>query len=172
MRLRIERMGQELDVEVNEADLIRFEEGILGFEAIKEYAQLSDADSGLVWLHATGDERIAFPVIDPFLVWPEYDITIPDGDREALQLSEPGEARLLVIVTPQEDPTEITANLRAPLVINRALRVGRQVVLEEPAPPLHAAILPALGDRNAERERAETQPSRPVKKAAAKNRAA
>ena len=147
MRLQIERMGKQLQMEIHESDIIGFDQGIVGFESIAEYALLTDPDGGIQWLHAINGENVAFTVIDPFLVWPEYDVQIADGDTIALKLTRPEDAQLLAIVTPREDPAEITANLMAPLVINRAAQLGRQVILQNSLYPLRAQILSELGQQ-------------------------
>lgn len=144
MQLQIVRQGQQMTVDVSEAERIRFPTGMIGFEKATEFALLPDPEGGIQWLHATNEETVAFAVLDPFLIWPDYDVTVPDADAEALELSRPQDAQLLAIITPREDPSQITANLRAPIVINRRLRIGRQIILADTGYPLHAPILEAL----------------------------
>lgn len=81
------------------------------------------------WLvfQAADDPRIALPVCDPWVFWPAY--TLPDPVPVAAD--EPAQRAVLVIVTAGPQPT---ANLRAPLCIDRRTRVGRQWVLDTPYP--------------------------------------
>ena len=176
MQLQIRRLGEEMTVEVNAAQRIQFPDGIIGFEQIKEYALIADPDGGVLWLHSTTDEQIAFPVIDPFLVWPDYDITLPDADAAALRLARPQDAQILAIVTPREDPSLITANLRAPIVINQAERMARQIILPEAAYAVRTPILSALTARaQMKRSRQSTVATGPAvepREASAQDRAA
>lgn len=149
MRLQVVRLAEESEVDVSDADLIRFPEGMIGFESITEFALLADPEGGIQWLHSTGDDRVAFAVVDPFLIWPDYDITVGDADTEALGLSRPQDAQVLVVITPREDPSQISANLRAPIVINRATRVGRQVILAESTYAVRTEVLSALATAQA-----------------------
>jgi flagellar assembly factor FliW len=48
-----------------------------------------------------------------------------------------------VILVVPEDPSRITANLRAPLVIHTVTRTGVQLVLEGDQYPVRAPLLPA-----------------------------
>lgn len=145
MHLQISRLGRTLEVDVSAADLLSFPQGLIGFEDQTQLALLPDPDGGLSWLHPTdGDATLAFPVLDPFLVWPDYDVTLQDAEIESLGLERAEDALLLAIVTPREDPGEITANLRAPIVINRRTRVGRQIILPHATYAIRTPILPAL----------------------------
>lgn len=144
MRLQVVRLAEESEIEVSDADLIKFPDGMIGFESTTEFALLADPEGGIQWLHSTGEDRVAFAVVDPFLIWPDYDITVGDADTEALGLSRPQDAQVLVVITPREDPSQISANLRAPIVINRATRVGRQVILAESTYSVRTEILPTL----------------------------
>ena len=144
MRLQISRLGQQFEVDFTDADRIRFPEGIIGFETHTEFVLLPDQEGGLQWLHASTGDPVGFAVVDPFLIWPDYDVTVPDADAAALALQQPQDAQVLVIITPREDPSQISANLRAPIVINRRLRQGRQIILQNASYAVHAPVLAAL----------------------------
>src|SRR5690606_31024808 len=53
------------------------------------------------------------------------------GDLEALKLPSTDKARYFSIVTIPEDPTQMTANLKAPIILNIEERLGRQCVLQD-----------------------------------------
>ena len=150
MQLEVTRLGQSLVVEVSEAERIAFPEGIVGFESDTEFALLPDPEGGIFWLHSLTDPQVAFATLDPFLIWADYDVSVPDADVTALGLTTPSDAHVLVVITPREDPAEITANLRAPIVINEAARVGRQVILQDSPYPIRTPVLAALARVSAE----------------------
>ena len=108
---------------------VRLPMGILGFEQIKDYVLLANpAEDPFAWLQVEANVALAFIVIDPFLVMPDYQPDIPQSDVEFLGLTEAADARLLNIVT-IHSPNHATVNLKSPIVINRHTHTGKQVVL-------------------------------------------
>lgn len=103
--------------------------GLLGFEQIKEYVLLADPqEEPFAWFQVKGDPSLAFIVINPFLVEPDYSPDLPSADVEFLGLEEPEDAILLNIVT-LHGPGRATVNLKGPIVLNRHTLVGKQVVV-------------------------------------------
>ncbi|MGE5594362.1 MAG: flagellar assembly protein FliW [Betaproteobacteria bacterium] len=120
---------------------IVFEDGILGFEDVREYELLEPEERGpFRWLRATS-ERLAFIVVDPLLFWPDYDPDIADACPD-LSGADRNELFLYVIVTVPDNPLLATANLFAPLVVNGRTGKGRQVPLRGSGFPLAAHIFP------------------------------
>ncbi len=108
---------------------VRLPMGILGFEQIKEYVLLANPEEEpFAWLQVEANASLAFIVIDPFLVMPEYQPDIPQSDVDFLGLDDPRDARLLNIVT-IHSPNQATVNLKSPIVINRRTHIGKQVIL-------------------------------------------
>ena len=103
--------------------------GLLGFERIKDYLIVSNPDEEpFWWLQAKGDTALAFVVINPFLVVPDYNPDIPQSDTEFLGLNEPDDALLLNIVTVHKQG-HATMNLKGPIVVNRHTLIAKQVVI-------------------------------------------
>lgn len=120
---------------------IVFEEGIFGFEDVREYELAESGDPGpFRWLRATSG-NLAFIVVDPLLFWPDY---APDLGEAGLELGVTGRDDMLlyVIVTVPDDPLLATVNLFAPLVVNARTGRGRQVPLRGSGFPLAAQIFP------------------------------
>jgi flagellar assembly factor FliW len=108
---------------------VQLPEGILGFEQFKDFMLLANpAEMPFAWLRAAGSASLAFVVINPFLVMPDYAPDIPDADVEFLDLKEANDALLFSIVT-LRGPGRASLNLKGPLVINRHTRVGKQVII-------------------------------------------
>jgi len=106
---------------------------ILGFEQHKRFVLLTvENNTPLFWLQSVEDPKIAFVVINPRIVTPDYSPTIPEADLKSLDIQETEEITLLSIVTVRSDPFRATANLRAPILINTAKRWAKQVVLDDP----------------------------------------
>jgi flagellar assembly factor FliW len=108
---------------------VRLPMGLLGFERIKQYLLIANADEEpFEWLQVKDNAALAFVVIDPFLVLPDYQPDIPQADVEFLGLADSQDARLFNIVT-VHGPNRATVNLKGPVVFNRRTLVGKQVVL-------------------------------------------
>ena len=108
---------------------IRLPMGLLGFEQMKDYILLvNPAEEPFRWLQVKGDASLAFVVIDPFLVMPDYHPDIPQQDVDFLGVSQPEDVVLYNIVT-LHGANRATVNLKGPLVINRHTGVGKQVII-------------------------------------------
>jgi flagellar assembly factor FliW len=108
---------------------VRLPTGILGFEQFKNYVLLANpAEMPFAWLRVADSASLAFVVINPFIVMPDYTPDIPEPDVEFLDLKEPTDALLFSIVTLQS-PNRATLNLKGPLVINRYTHIGKQVII-------------------------------------------
>ena len=112
---------------------IRLPMGLLGFEQIKDYLLIiNPAEEPFRWLQVKDNSALAFVVIDPFILVPDYHPDIPQADVDFLGLSAPDEAALFNIVT-IHGSQRATLNLKGPIVINRNTGVGKQVVLTNAA---------------------------------------
>ena len=107
--------------------------GLLGFERIKDYLLIANAtEEPFQWLQVKDNAALAFVVIDPFFVLPDYQPDIPQADVEFLGLQDPHDAVLFSIVTVYS-PKNATANLKGPVIFNRRTWIGKQVVLANAA---------------------------------------
>ena len=107
--------------------------GLLGFEQIKDYVLVSNVgEEPFFWLKVEDSSALAFVVVDPFLILPDYRPDIPQVDVEFLGLQKPEDACVLGIVT-VHGPTHATINLKGPVVMNRHTRIGKQVIIANAA---------------------------------------
>ncbi len=112
---------------------VRMPMGILGFEQTKDYILVVKPDEEpFGWLQVEGNPTLAFVVIDPFVIMPEYKPDIPPADVEFLGLKDAADALLLGIVTIQSS-SRATVNLKGPLIINRHTLTGKQVIIANAA---------------------------------------
>jgi len=121
-------------VQVEPSRALRLLEPLAGFPGCLGYALIPHgrdaAEPGAIqWLQALDAPYHAFIVTEPWSVFPDYAPELPDADAERLELAGQEDARLLVILTVTGAPATITANLRAPIVVNAAARTAKQVVL-------------------------------------------
>ena len=129
MKVKTTRFGE---LEVNPSDIITFVEGLLGFENLKKYFVVDPGDSTLIlWLQSIEDEKIAFPIIEPKIFKSDYIAKLLPADLNGLELESLQNAKLYSILTIPSNVTEMSANLKAPVVINSAKKVGKQIVLQD-----------------------------------------
>lgn len=123
------RFGQ---IEIQSEDILTFTDGMLGFADLHKFVLLDDpTDDIFAWLQSCEEPAIAFPVLEPELFTENYKVTLAKTDFESLKMTDLSRARQLCIVTIPDDPTQMTANLKAPIVINIPQRLARQCVLQD-----------------------------------------
>jgi flagellar assembly factor FliW len=125
-------------VEIDEQDVIEFPLGLIGLGGL-QYALIDrNPGTGFLWLHAVDNAALALPVVSPHQFFPSFSLEIAPEDRErtGIEDAEPDELYVTVRATP--DPLDITANLRAPLVIRE--RRGHQVLNIDEDAPLQAPL--------------------------------
>jgi flagellar assembly factor FliW len=119
-------------LEVSSDQVLTFSAGLLGFEELREFCVVApEALQPLTFLVSCDDPGVAFPVLPARMCLANYAPTIPPDAREAVQ-AEPGQAlEILAICAVAQDTLTLHANLRGPVLINPAKRLGFQVVLHE-----------------------------------------
>jgi len=139
------RFGQ---VQLQQEDVLNFPEGILGFSELKKFILVDDpTDDIFAWLQACDEPAIAFPVLEPELFAENYKVNLSKADQESLKVQNSGKFRMFCIVTIPDDPTKMTANLKAPVVVNMAERLARQCVLQDNNLAIREPILQKLQQR-------------------------
>lgn len=111
--------------------ILHFNEGIYGFEDIKEYVLLQEDEAHTIWyLQAAHSEVPCLIVIDPFTVTEDYNPQLSKADLETL--GNPGAEDLcfLAVAVLKEDFKESVINLKSPIVINAKTRCAKQIILE------------------------------------------
>ena len=83
-----------------------------------------------MWLRESNKEGLAFVVIEPTGIVPNYLVEIADADVESLGITGVNDTMILNIVTLNpEQPGTISVNLVGPIVINRNTREGKQCII-------------------------------------------
>jgi flagellar assembly factor FliW len=117
-------------VEIDESKIIYFSDGIPGLEEYKRFAILQfDGSYPIIWLQSTEDKSICLPVIDSFLVLPDYSFDISDEDVQRLSLNGPEDLKIISVLVIPENIERMTMNLAAPIVINIKNNLAMQVIL-------------------------------------------
>ena len=123
---------------------VRFPRGLPGFEACRGFVLMAPEHAGpLQYLKSVEGPEANFLVIDPRRVLPTYRCELSDTDRLQLGAADDTVLLWLALVMIETDGT-IAANLRAPIVINPARMVGKQVIPHESVYPIRHVL--AEGD--------------------------
>lgn len=131
-------------IEVADDEVVVFDEGLVGFPDTTRACLLPIDEDGLFfWLQDLDDPAVAFLVLTPWPLFPDYEPVLDEADQEALQLESAGDAVVFCVVTSHDEPRRFTANLLGPLVINEGRRIGRQATLRDDLPT--QAELPSPG---------------------------
>ena len=125
-------------VEVPDEEVIEFPDGLVGLGGLRYTLLDRNPGTGFLWLHCVDDAALALPVVSPFQFFADFSLEVSEDDRQRIGLTDPATARLLVTVRATPDPLDITANLRAPLVIHGGR--GFQVINTVEGAPLQAPL--------------------------------
>jgi flagellar assembly factor FliW len=127
MNIETTRFGS---VEVDDARVVNFPSGLLGFSSYRQFVLLQPDDDGVFyWLQSVEAPDLAFVVTDPALWIADFKANIRREQMTELKMDEVDDAQVLVIVNKRDDI--LTANLQGPLVINVANCTAMQLVLAE-----------------------------------------
>ena len=118
-------------VELKSEDVLTFPEGLVGFQNLRQFALIDDPEFVFLWLQSCEIPELAFPVLEPELFGQKYSVNLNRNDFESLKLQPNQAPSFLTIVTIPDDPVEMTANIKAPVVINTEERIARQCVLQD-----------------------------------------
>jgi len=110
--------------------VITIPSGLIGFPRHHTYVMI-DHKPPFSWLHSVEDPNLAFVVVDGFQFGEKYNVAPPMGDQDS-ELKEGDEYAILVVVTVRPDPSQTTANLKAPVFVNIRTRRGLQVIFDDP----------------------------------------
>lgn len=155
MVIQTTRFGQ---VEIEEQDTLNFPEGVLGFQDLKKFVLLNDpTDDIFAWLQSCEAPEIAFPVLEPELFAESFNIQLSKADYEHLKMTDMKGSKTFCIVTIPEDPTKMTANMKAPVIINLGQKIARQCVLQDNSLAIREPIFAKL------QQRVVQYPDQPIK---------
>jgi flagellar assembly factor FliW len=129
MLIETSRFGR---IDVGKESIITMADGMLGFSEIKDYVLVQHRDgSPFLWYQSIAERNLAFLVMDPFIFFPDYEVMLGQEDLNALSVAEARDLAVFVVVVVPDNPENMTANLRGPIVVNAQKKTARQVVLAD-----------------------------------------
>ena len=122
------------EVDIPEEKIITFDQGVLGFEECKKFTIIYDTsketDSTISWLQCMDEPELAFPMISPFYVMEDYNPIVETEWLEPLGEMTAENIVIFVFLNIKSDVTRLTANLKAPIIINPDTLKGIQLIVE------------------------------------------
>jgi len=108
-------------VEVQESEVIEFPRGLIGLGGRRWTLLDRNPGTEFRWLHNVEDAALALPVVPPASFFSDFSLAVEAEDLEQAGIEDLGAWNVYVTVRAAPDPLDITANLRAPLVIRDGL---------------------------------------------------
>ncbi|MBF0510048.1 MAG: flagellar assembly protein FliW [Deltaproteobacteria bacterium] len=120
------------EIQNSPQQIIRMDRGVLGFEKRKLYTIIErPEDFPFKWLQSLNDPGLAFVIMDPLLFKPDYRIQISSAEAEIIKADDISKCIVFVIISVPTDPSQMTANLLGPIILNTEKRLATQVVLSD-----------------------------------------
>ncbi|HOJ32386.1 MAG TPA: flagellar assembly protein FliW [Candidatus Hydrogenedentes bacterium] len=133
MLLETSRFGA---LEVDPNTVIIFTQPILGFQEYRRFILLPGPSSFLKWLQSTDSGDLAFILLDPKSVVPDYQVNLGEQELAELAATRVEDLDIYTLVVVPQDPSRIRTNLKAPILLNMKHRLGKQTILDNSDYPI------------------------------------
>ena len=129
----------EIDIEPEK--IITFPNGLVAFEDSKRFTLIheeSESAPNTFTLQSIDEPALAFQIGDPEDLGFSYELALSEDEKAALNNPAPEDVAVMQLLFKKEDEGRglLSANLRAPLLINVRDRIGLQKVMEHMEPKL------------------------------------
>jgi flagellar assembly factor FliW len=114
MKIQNNQFGE---IEFEKEAVIKFEEGLFGFEELKQFLLISEKEGFFFWLTSIEQPEIIFPLFSINLLQENF---VENEEFEPFG-----------IVKLDKEPKNITINLKAPIFINNDEKVGYQKIIDK-----------------------------------------
>lgn len=130
LKIGHELQGQQMASSEYKHEL-SFPQGLFGFPEIRSMDLVYDHDElPFMWLREEKNDGLAFIVIEPGGIIPDYTVEVSDGDVDFLGITGADDTMILNIVTlPVADSSKISINLVGPVIVNRKTLVSKQCII-------------------------------------------
>ena len=129
MKLQTKYFGE---IEYDADDCFSFPNGLYGFEEEKEFLLIpfEGSQSSLLCLQSIQTPSLAFMMMDPFALKPDYAPVLQPAELSALEVQQYDELCYYVMCVVRQPISESTLNFKCPVAINPNTRVSMQIILD------------------------------------------
>jgi flagellar assembly factor FliW len=120
------------EIDYEPEDVLTFADGLFGFEDEKSFLLLPFAGGRhrLLCMQSIQTQGLAFVVMDPLALDPDYDPVLQGEELKDLGVSDSRDLGYYVLCMVKNPVAESTVNMRCPVAVNPQTRKSRQVILE------------------------------------------
>ena len=132
MKLKIDEDSNNPEIGNSESrNRLKLPQGLFGFGDLREMELLFDQEElPFMWLREDKKDGLAFIVLEPGGIIPDYSVEVSDSDVGVLGITGPEDTMILNIVTlPPDQVGKISLNLVGPIIVNRRTLVGKQCII-------------------------------------------
>ena len=134
MQLETTRFGS---LEIDDSAILTFTQPIIGFQEFRRFILLDVAGAGhLKWLQSIDAGELAFILMDPCSVVPDYSIRLRADELTELAVASVEDLDIYTLVVVPQDPKQVRTNLKAPILINPQQRLAKQTILDRSSYPV------------------------------------
>lgn len=145
MKIQTSHFGE---VEIDGSKILQFDNGLPGLPDDKRFALLSIEDSKPInWLQSLDHKEISLPVVDPFIINPDYSFEISKDDVTSLGIKKIKDVYVLCILVIPRNVKIMTVNLAAPIIVNVRNSKGAQIILDDRKYSVRTPINEIVGKR-------------------------
>ncbi len=122
------------EIDIADEKIITFPGGIIGFPNRKLFTLIKDEekpDAKVMWLQSMDEGDYALPVMEPNVIIEDYNPTIDDEYLTPVGEMGPEDVYALVTITVPAEVEKMTANFKAPVVINMKSNKAVQIIVED-----------------------------------------
>ncbi|ATU28301.1 flagellar assembly protein FliW [Bacillus velezensis] len=120
------------EIRIDEGQIISFENGLPGFNDETQFVVLPlSEDSPFLALQSVKQDHIAFIVASPFIFFKGYEFDIDQATLELLHIEDIEDVEVMAILTLEEPFENTTANLKAPIIVNKKEMKAKQIILHD-----------------------------------------
>ncbi len=119
-------------IDYEEQDVLIFQRGLFGFEDEHKFLLLPfSGDGTLLCLQSLNTSGLAFVVMDPFTLCPDYAPVLQPEELEAMKVNDSHQLFFYTLCAVKEPVRDSTVNLKCPVAINDETREAMQVILQD-----------------------------------------
>lgn len=118
-------------IEYESENIITFKKEIPGFDGLSKFILIDlKGYEPFKLLQSLEDDEIGVIVTSPFEFEEDYEVNLSEEIISRLEIKEEKDVIIVTTITLNSDPTKITTNLKAPIIINNENKFGEQIILD------------------------------------------